>query len=433
MQVSVEESGAIERKLTISVPSEQIQVEIDKRLKNVARQARIPGFRPGKAPQNVIRKRYEPQVTHEVVSETINSSYMDALGQEKIMPAGLVSIDPTPYEPGKDLEYVATIELFPEIPSPTLDGQIIRKPIVEVTNEDVDRTLEDIRMRNADFEEKEGAAGKGDRLTIDFDGKIDGESFNGGSAEDFQFLLGEGQMLEEFDKGLDGSKAGETRQVEFSFPEDYGSEEVAGKDVEFDVTVKAVEKRVLPELDDKFAETLGIAEGGIEKMKQEIEENLKRELESRRRVTVRDRVMDALYDSNPIELPKALVEEEIDRSVEGMTEQLKSQGMPADNMNREMFTEEARRRVALGLIARDIVEKSEIKPDQDAIRSRLEEMAESYEDSEAYVNWHLSDPERVKHIEAVIIEEQIVEKMLETATVEDEALSFKDFMNPQAG
>ncbi len=432
MQVSVEQSGAIERKLTISVPSEDIQFEVSKRLKDVARKAKIPGFRPGKAPQSVIAKRYTPQVTNDVISETLNSSYVDALAQEKIVPAGLVSIEPTPYEPGQDLQYVATIELFPEIPSPTLEGKTIEKPVVEVAEEDIIRTLEDIQMRNANFVEKEGAASQGDRLTIDFDGKIDGESFNGGSAEDFQFLLGEGQMLEQFDKGLDRAKAGDEKQIRFSFPEDYGSEEVAGKEVEFQVNVKLVEKSELPEMDDRFAKTLGITEGGIAKMKEEIKTNLQRELDSRFRVSMRDSVMNALHESNAFEVPKALVEEEITRSVNRVTEQMTSQGLPADNIDRDVYAEEAKRRVVLGLIAREIVEKAEIKPDQAALRARLEEMAQSYEDSEAYVNWHMSDAERVKNIEAMVMEDQIVEKMLETATVEEKEMLFKDFMNSTA-
>jgi trigger factor len=228
-----------------------------------------------------------------------------------------------------------------------------------------------------------------------------------------------------------GASAGEARDINFTFPDDYSSEEVAGKNVAFSVSVKAVERPELPELNDAFAETMGIAQGGIEKMKQEVKSNLERELDSRKRVAVRDRVMDALYESNAIEAPKALVEEEIDRSVQSVTEQLTSQGLPTDKIDRDIYTDEARRRVILGLVAREIVEKSEIKPDQDAIRARVEEMAESYEDSEAYVTWHLADPERVKHIEAIVIEEQIVAKMLDTATVKDEKLSFKDFMNPQ--
>ena len=351
MQVTVEESGVIERKLTISVPSEQIETEITKRLRDVAKQARLPGFRPGKAPQSVIKQRYSPQVTNEVVSETINASYMDALGQEEIVPAGLISIVPTPYEQGKDLEYVATVELFPEIPSPTLEGVTVTKPIVTVADEDVSKTLEDIQKRNANFVEKDSKSETGDKLTIDFAGKIDGESFEGGTAEDFSFVLGEGQMLEEFDKGLLNVTKGETKVIAFSFPDNYGSPEVAGKDVEFSVTVKTVEKPELPDLDEKFAETLGIAEGGLDKMREEIKKNLDRELDTRLRSTIRNNVMDALLEKNSFEAPKALVEEEITRSVKAISEQMAAQGMSADNaenIDREMYAEEAKKTRAFG-------------------------------------------------------------------------------------
>jgi trigger factor len=432
MQVSVEESGVIERKLTISVPSEEIDTEVAKRLKDIAKSARIPGFRPGKAPQNVIKKRYSGHVTTEVINETINSSYRDALGQEKIYPAGLVSIDPTPYEPGKELKFIATIELFPEIPSPTLAGRTIDKPVVEITAEDVTHTLEDIRKRNSGFVVRDGEAVKDDRLTIDFEGTIAGESFEGGSASDFQFVIGAGQMLKEFDDGLVGVKSGDTRTISFAFPENYGSEDIAGKEVEFTVTVKAVEMPELPPLDDEFAKSLGIQEGGIEKMKQEIELSLHRELDTRMRSVLRDKVMDELYAVNDIESPKALVEEEIERSVQAVTEQMTRQGLPADNnIDKAQYADEARKRVALGLIAREVIEKSEIKVDADAVRARIVEMASSYEDEEEYVKWHYADPQRLQNIEGLVLEEQVVNCMLETATVNEKKVSFKQFMNPQ--
>ncbi len=431
MQVSVEESGTIERKITISVPSEKITTEVNKRLKDVAKKARIPGFRPGKAPQSVIKKRYEPQVTNDVVGETINSSYVDALGQEKIVPAGLISIDPTPYEPGQDLKFVATVELFPEIPSPTLSGRTVEKPIVEITAEDVDNTLEDIRKRNTNFEAKRGQSEKGDRVTIDFDGKIDGAAFEGGSATDFVFVLGEGQMLGEFDSGLMGVNNEEIKEIAFTFPEEYGSPEVAGKEVVFMVTVKKVEQPVLPELNDDFAATLGIKEGGLEKMKTEIDLNLNRELDTKLRNVIRDRVMEELFASNSVEAPKALVEEEKDRMAKNLSEQMTAQGLPTDKIDRENYADEAKKRVALGLIAREIIEKSEIKITEENIRARIVQMSTGYDDSEAYVNWHFADPERLKDIESVLLEEEIVNRMLETATVKEVKQSFKDFMNPQ--
>ena len=430
MQVSVEESGAIERKLSISVPSEKIDSEIAKRLLDVAKNARVPGFRPGKAPQNVIKKRYAPQVTNEVINETINASYMDALGQEKIIPAGLVSIDPTPYESGKEFQFVATVEVFPKIPSPTLEGKTIEKPVVAVADEDIMQTLEDIRKRNANFVTKNEKSEKEDRLTIDFEGKIDGKVFESGSAADFVFILGAGQMLEQLDAGLVGLKAGETKTIAFTFPENYGDTEVAGKDVEFTVMVKVVEKPELSALDDDFAKSLGIKEGGIEKMKQEIGTSLRRELDSRMRAVMRDKVMNELYAANDIESPKALVEKEIERSVKAVTEQLIAQGLPTDKIDRNHYADQAKKRVALGLIAREVIEKSKIEVDAQAIRARIVEMSANYESGEEYVKWHYADPERLKTIEAVVLEDQVIARMLETATVKEQKIPFKTFMNP---
>ncbi len=432
MQVTVEESGVIERKLTISVPSEEVTQEIEKRLRDVAKNARIPGFRPGKAPKNVIQKRYSNQVSNEVVSDKINASYQEALMEQKIAPAGLVSIEPTPFEDGKDLQYVATIELFPEIPTASLVGKSLEKPICEVTDADVEKTLEDLRKRNATYEEKEGQSAVGDRVTIDFEGKIDGEPFNGGSATEFPFVLGEGQMLEEFDTALVGVKAGETKSIEFTFPDDYHGEDVAGKEVIFSVDVKKVEEAELPTLDDAFAETLGINEGGLDKMKEEIRQSLERELSARLRSTMRDRVMDALHEANKIEVPKALVEEEIDRAVQTITQQLEGQGLPAKDIDRNNYAEEAKKRVALGLIAREVIEKSEIKVDGDAVRARIEEMGAGYDDSEAFVNYYYSDPQRLQQVEAIVLEEQVVNAMLETADVKEVKVDFREFMNPQA-
>ncbi len=430
MQVTVEETGAIERKLKISVPSDEVGAEVTKRLKNVSRQARIPGFRPGKAPMNVIQKRFSGQVTNEVISDKIQASYQEALTESQITAAGLVSIEPTPWENGKDLEYVATVDVFPEIPSPSLEGVEIEKPVCSVGDEEVERTIEDLRKRNATFSEKDGGAEAGDRVTIDFDGRIDGESFAGGTATDFPFVIGEGQMLEEFDEGIRGASAGETRQVAFTFPEDYHGKDVAGKDVAFEVTVKKVEKAELPEINDAFAEDLGIAEGGVEKMREEIRASLERELGNRLRSTLRERVMDALLAANGIEVPRTLVEEEIDRAVESVTRQLSAQGIPAEGIDRNNYADEARKRVALGLIAREVIEKSGIKVDGARVRERVEEMAQGYDDAEAFVNYYYADPQRLQQVEAAVLEEQVVTTMLETATVREVSVNFRDFMNP---
>ena len=431
MQVTVEETGVIERKLTVSVPSEEVVTEVDRRLRDVSRQAKIPGFRPGKAPMSVIEKQYSGRVTNEVISAKIQDSYHKALTREQITPAGLVSIDPVPYESGKDLEYTVTVDVFPEIATVSLSGVAIEKPVCKVVDEDVERTIEDLRKRNATFGEKEGVAETGDRVTIDFDGRVGGESFAGGTATDFPFVLGEGQMLEEFEACVAGASAGETRTVEFTFPEDYRESELAGKEVNFEVTVRKVEQSELPELNEAFAEDLGISEGGMDKMREEVRASLERELAGRLRSTMRDRVMEALHQVNDVEVPRTLVEEEVDRAVEAISRQVKPQGIPSDDIDRGRFAEVARKRVALGLIARAVITANEIEADDSSVRSRVEEMAQEYPDADEFVNYYYSDPGRIQQVEAMVLEEQLVSTMLASADVREVEVGFREFMNPE--
>ena len=424
--------------MTVSVPRAEVDREIEKRLRNMARRARIPGFRPGKAPQNIVNQRYGAQVTNEVVKDTINTSYREALGREEIVPAGLVSIEPRPLVSGDDLQYVATIELYPEIPRPTLAGRTIEKPLCTITAEDVERTLQDIRIRNADFIPREGKSEQGDRLTIDFDGRIDGQPFAGGAGKDHQFVLGDGHMFERFETELAGVGAGESKQIAVTFPADYPGQAVAGKAAEFAVTVKAVERRVLPELDNALAEKLGIKAGakadGMKKMREEIETSLNRELATRMRTLMRDRVMEALMEVNDIEAPKALVDAEIDRRMRAVTRQMEARGMPESPEQapeRERFAAGARRQVILGLIARGVIDKFNMKADDATVRARIEEIATGYEDGETIINWYYADPARLQPIETMVLEEQVVERMCETATITEKKVSFKELMNPQ--
>ncbi len=432
MQVSVEESGAIERKLAICVPSDEIESEVSKRLHDAARKTRIPGFRPGKAPLRIIRQRYAPGITNEVVMETIQSSYDAALQQQEIVPAGLLSIDPVPYESGNDLEFVATIEVFPSIPSLDLDGVTIRKPVVEVTGQDVDNTMEDIRLRHADnYAARQGKSEKGDKLTVDFEGKIEGESFEGGAVQGHSFILGNREMPEEFENGLVGVVRDEVSVISVSYPEIYNIPVLAGKEVEYTITTKAIEQPELPELDDEFAKKMGVDEGGMEKLREEVKNNLARELDERLRGVIHQRVMDGLLQKNEIEVPKSLVENEIDHSVRRLEQYMAAQGLPAGEVNRDLYVDEAKRRVALSLIVKAIIDKEVIQVDPEAVKARVTRLAASYEQPEAFVSHFMSDPEQAKRIEAVMFEEQVVETMLETATVEEEKLSLREFMNEQ--
>ena len=429
MQVSIEESGAIERKLAICVPSEKIDSEVSKRLNDVARQTRIPGFRPGKAPLRIIRQRYSPRITHEVVMETIESSYDAALKEQKMVPAGLISIEPVPYESGNDLEFVATVEVFPQIPSLDLDGVTIRKPVVEVTAQDVDNTMEDIRKHNTEYVTRQGKSEIGDKLTIDFEGKIEGENFEGGTVKGHTFILGNKEMPEEFETGLVGVGKDEVTTITVSYPQDHDNPILAGKEAEYSVTTQEIEIPKLPELDDDFAKTLGISEGGIEKMRQEVEKNLSLELNDRLRAVTHRRVMNGLLEKNQIEVPKSLVESEIDHSIRRFEQYMAAQGMSAAEIGRDHYATEAKRRVALSLIVKAIIDEQKFEIDPESVKAKVTELASSYQQPEAFIDQYMSDSEQVKRIEAMMFEEQVVKSMLESATVEDEKLSLRDFMN----
>ncbi len=432
MQVSVETTGPIERRMTVTVPADEMDQIVSKRLTELSRSVKVPGFRPGKVPRKVVERRYGDQVLREAADELINSSYRKALESEEIIPAGLLSIEPRQLERGKDFEYVAVVEVFPEIPEPSLRGKVVEKPVVEVADEDVDRTLEDIRSRNTVFEETKEAAVKGDRVVIDFEGTIDGEPFEGGKAEDFPVMLGAGGLLPEFDEQLAGVRAGDEKEFDVDFPADYRGKEVAGKTARFRVRVKKVERGRLPELSDEFARELGIQEGGIGKLREEVRSSLQRELDARLRTTIRDRVLDALHENNDIPLPARLVDEEVGRAVEEVRRQLEQQGIPVGGeIDRSQYEAGARRRVALGLIVREIVDNRGIEVDQERVRQRIEEMAASYEEPEEYSKWYRSDRDRLAQVEAMVLEEQVVEKLLQDAQVVEKRMTFQEFMNPR--
>jgi len=425
MRVSVEQSGAIERKLTVSIPHAEVDREIEARLRKVARGARIPGFRPGKAPQHLIAKRYGGQVTNEVISDTINASYREALGREDLQPAGLVSIEPKPFVAGDDLQYIATVELFPEIPSPTLAGRTIEKPVCAVTAEDVERVVEDFRKRSADFVAREGASQDGDRLTIDYAGRVGGRPFAGGSADGHRFILGEGRMLEAFETGLKGVAAGQSKRIALTLPEDFPSAEAAGKAVEFEVSVKTVERPVLLELDDALVQKLGFSDRGMAGVREDIERKLEREAAVLASEVVRGRVMDELVKANPVQAPSVLVEAEIDRRVQAVSRHRADRQAPplrAQDLDRELFRQGATHRVLLGLVAREVVKKAGLKADADAIRGKIAQIAGG--DDEAMVNWYYSDPERLQSVEGLVLEDKVVEHLLETATVVEKPVSF---------
>ncbi len=433
MQVSVENTGSIGRKMTISLPASDIEDKIKQRLANISKTVKLPGFRPGKVPKSVVEGRFGDRVMQEVAGEMIESSFRDALMKEEILPAGGPSIKPKAITRGQDLEYVASFDVYPEIPKTSISSTTIEKPIVEVTDADIEQTLENMRQRQVEYKATGEPAKKDDRVTMDFVGTIEGEMFQGGDAKDFQIVLGSGNLLSDFEDGLQGKKRDEEFTLCVTFPETYPAEEMAGKAAEFKVNVKQVEQPELPRIDADFAKAMGVEDGDLDRLRSEVRQNLTRELQDRARSHMRNEVMQALLIDNDFELPSQLVEEEISRMVQSMQAELKRQGL-GDKMpeiDRRRHEEEARKRVSLGLIMQDIVQKNKMTVDEARVRTRVENIAQSYERPDQLVQQYMNDKGRLAQLQSMVLEEQIVEKLLEDATVTDKLMSFQEFMNPK--
>lgn len=430
MQVSVETVGSIGRRVTVAIPAEQFEKEVGTKLRQLVQGARLPGFRPGKAPLKVVESHYGKDVLNEVAAKLIDSTLREALTQEKLVPAGGPNVEPTRLERGEDLEYVASFDVYPKIKRADIDGVRIERPAYEVRESDIDSTVETMRKQRLSWEPVDRSAELKDRLMIDFVGTVDGEAFPGGSAENFAVILGEMSLLKEFEDGLIGSRAGQQLELEVNFPEDYHGQEVAGKLATFNVTVQEVSEPVYPELDEEFVKSFGVEDGDIGKLRAEVRENVEREMADRVRRILRQRVFDALIEANEFDLPEAMVEVEIDQLIESNKKMLEGQGVPVGNVDpdRGNFRESAEKRVALGLIMQAVVEKHELKPDAGRVRERVEAIGSGYEDPAAFVQWYYSDRQRLAQMEAMIMEEQLVEKMLEGAEIEDKEISFDELM-----
>jgi len=418
--------------MTVSLPAEQLEQEISARLVRLSQNIRMPGFRPGKAPRKLLEAKYGAGLLQEVAGELMHTSFRDALGQEGLNPAGKPAIEPKSLERGHDLEYVATFEVYPDVGEIKIANAEIERPQCEIEDADIDRTIENMRKQRVSWDKVFREAGNEDRVTIDFVGTIDSEPFEGGEAKDFPVVLGSGSLLSDFETGLVGVKTGEKRSISIDFPENYPKEELAGKHATFAVEVKEVAQSRLPEVDEDFAKALGIEIGGVDKLRAEIKENLARELDDRVRAFLRTQVMQALLENNKIDIPERLVEEEIDRMVSSAQQQLKGRGVALDaqEVDRSRYQEEARRRVALGIIVIEVVKSSELKVDAAKVRARLDEMAVGYDDPAGFIQWHYADRSRLSHIESIVLEEQVVEHLLEKAQVVDKPMTFSEFMYP---
>ena len=428
MQVSVETTGALERRIEVSVPRERIEQAIDERLKRVSRTAKLKGFRPGKVPLKVVKQQFGAQVRQEVLSDLMQSSFSEAVTQEKLNPAAGPRIEPISVGPDQDLRYRATFEVFPEIELKGVEGIAVMRPAASVTDADVDAMVLNLREQRPRFELVERESREGDRVTMDFEGQIDGAEFEGSKGTDVAVLLGGGRMLKDFETGITGMKAGEHKQIDVPYPADYHNAALAGKVAGFDVHMKKVEEKQLPELDDEFCREYGVLEGGVEQLRKEVRENMERELEQNVRARLKAQLMEGLLAANPLDVPQSLVDAQVREmqidAARRMGARDASQVPPP-----EPFVEGARKRVVLGLLIGELIKTRGIKIDRARVEARLADLAASYPDPEQVIKAYRQNPEALRQIENVVIEDQVVDLLLGQATVTDQPATFKDVMN----
>ena len=431
MQVSVESTSALERKLNISVPAERIESEVTKRLQQTAKRAKVSGFRPGKVPMSIIRQRYEADARQDVLGDVIQATFYEAVVAEKLNPVGQPSIEPKMFEKDKGLEYIATFEVFPEFEVQGLEGIEVERQSAEVAEADVDNMLDILRKQNTRFAVVERAAELNDQVTINFVGRIDGEAFAGGTADNVPLVLGSGRMIPGFEDALVGCAAGDTKVITPTFPEDYQNLDLAGKTAEFTVIVNKVEGPELPELNEEFFAMFGNTEGGLDGFRAEVQKNMERELNQAIKGKVKTQVMDGLLAANDIEVPAALISNEVDRLRVQAVQQFGGNIQP-DQLPAELFTEQAKRRVALGLIVAQMVKQFEIKADDAQVRSTIEEMAAAYQEPEQVIEWYYKNEQQLEDVRAVVLEEQVVDTVLGKAKVTDSTVSYEEAVKPAA-
>lgn len=427
MQVSVEASKGLERTMKIAVPAQEIESQVASRLAEVARTAKLKGFRPGKIPRKVVEKRYGGQVRQEVLSEVLQRSYAQALQQEKLTPAGGPRIQTDEVEVGKDFRFTATFEVFPEVRLAKTDGLAIERAEVEITDGDVDDMLVRLRQQRATWVAVTRESAEGDQVTVDFVGRVDGETFAGGEGKQVPVVLGQGSMLEDFEKGLYGVTAGAEVTVAVNFPADYRNEALAGKQAEFSVSVDEVAERTLPDLDEAFAREFGIEDGDLVQLRTEVRENMQRELDDRIRATLKTQVLDRLVDANPVELPQALIDQEVSALQQ---EAMRRMGVedPAKAPAPEVFRDNAIRRVHVGLLINELISSQNIQLDAARVTAHIEDLAANYDQPEEIIKVYQSQPRLRSQVEMVVLEEQVTEWLVERGEVTAKPTDFKAFM-----
>lgn len=430
MQVSVESTNSLERRLTIILAEDRISNAVDSRLKDLSRRVKIKGFRPGKVPMRVIQRQYGKQVRSEVVNDLVQSSFYEAIDQEKLRPAGAPQIDSKRAMTGDGLEYTAIFEVYPEIKPADVSGIKIEKPTTEITETDIDTMIESIREQHKIWQPVERSAQEGDQLSIDFSGSINGEPFEGNSASGMKLELGTAQMIPGFEEGLIGAEAGEEKSLEVTFPENYHVSSLAGQPAKFDVRVNAVAEGKLPEVDEQFVLKLGIKEGDVVQMRDELRGSMQRDLDTTLESRLKYNVMEKLLEINKFDIPKALITGESQVLMEQMVKNLQAKGMRHEDIKLDpsMFTQQAERRVSLGLILSEIVKIQGFKAESSQLKTRVEEIAKSYEHPEEIIKWYYGDQQRLAEIESAILEKQVVEWALEQAEITENNCTFSELM-----
>ena len=436
MSVTVETLENLERKVIVSLAWADINAETDKRLKQTQRRVKIDGFRPGKAPLKMVASMYGASVQNEVINELVQRAFYDIAVSENLKVAGFPRFESVEEQDDKDsLKIAAIFEVFPEVSIGDLSASEIEKVTSEVGDIEVEKTVEILRKQRTRFNHVDRAAQNSDRVIIDFEGKIDGEPFAGGSSKNYAFVLGSGQMLPEFEAGIAGMKAGESKDVEVNFPEDYHGKDVAGKTAVFTITLNNVSEATLPEVDAEFAKALGIADGDVAKMREEVKKNVAREVERRTQEQTKESVMDALLKAVELQVPNALVNDEAARLAEEMKQNFVNQGMANAgqvNLPTDMFKEQAHRRVALGLILAKLVEENKLEPTEEQIKAVVANFAESYEDPQEVIDWYYADASRLQGPTSLAVESNVVNFVLGKAKVTEKTLSFDEVMGAQA-
>lgn len=434
MTANQESTNALERRIDFTVSKDAVEQEVQSRLKRMARTMKLPGFRPGKVPLKIVEQNHGAQARSEAIGAALEKSFGERVEEQKLRVAGQPRIEPKSEASEGALEFTAVFEVYPEIQLGDLSEKSIERPQLELTDAEVDKTIDVLRTQRTTYQAQDRAAIAGDRVVVDFVGRKDGVEFDGGKANDFPFVIGAGNMLKPFEDAVVALKAGDNKTFKMTFPDDYHAKDLAGQDVEFDVTVKEVGEARLPEIDAEFAVALGIEDGDVSKMREEVKSNLEREVSRRIKARIKEQAMNVLLDANPVEAPKALVAREAEQLAENARRDMENRGVQTKDVpvSPEWFTDEAQRRVKLGLVLAELVKEKELHAKPEQIRALVEDFAKSYEDPKEVIDWYYSQPQRLAQAEALVIEENSVEWVLANAKTEDKPIDFDDLMGSTA-